>query len=81
MFSRKTLFSFFLIILCPLSLNVFLNAKPQNRPGEYLPPPSHIQQNMTPLPEIETQKETLQPLNHRDIISWSFRVARKHPFL
>lgn len=81
MFLRRWFFFLICVFLFPVTLNQFLEARPQNRPVDVLPPPSQIQQSIPPPPESEQIKEKLPPLSRREIISWGFRVARKHPFL
>lgn len=81
MFSRKSLITFLLILLCPLSLNIFLEASPQNSPLDTIPPSGQFQQSVIPQPEYQTKTETLPPLKKSEKITWGFRMARKHPFL
>ncbi len=81
MLAKKILVCSLLILLCPLTPGLRLDAHPQNRPIEALPPPVQIQQSVTPPPDSETKKDSLPPLQRSEIVSWGFRVARTHPFL
>ncbi len=79
---RKKVFVFLIVLfIFPLSLDLFLSADPQNNPIDFMPPPAQIQQTVPPLPEIDTVKERLPALTRKEIISWGFRLAKRHPFL
>lgn len=81
MISKKVLLFLAGLLLFPLSLHLPLIAEPQTPPIDQMPPPAQIQQTLPPLPEIETAKDRLPAPSRREIISWGFRLAKKHPFL